>query len=340
MSGMVEEVRNKMSESSKELVSIVVSVYNVEAYLPKCLESVSRQTYDNLDIIIIDDGSTDGSGALCDAFAAKDARARVFHQENHGISAVRNRGQQEAFGDYLIFVDGDDYFHDEYVRLLYEAINKDGHQYPMAVCGYTRVYGEEGDITTSTDPVYTVRNRDELIKGFFDFSIYWSLSSNWDKMYRKSCLDIPFQKDYPICEDMESNLHAIFSKVDHAIFVSNILYFYRIREGQLTKAEEYEANKRRYVCSILFKHYWTVPDSLKQYRHHFLHILYQRLVIWKESLNGKDDRGDLRLASYYEKRTLLPFLFCRGITLRFKIHKVLQLYLILPFKRLVRRMKR
>lgn len=337
---MVEGMRNKMSESSKELVSIVVSVFNIEAYLPKCLESITRQTYHNLDIIIIDDGSTDGSGALCDAFAAKDTRARVFHQENHGIWAVRNRGQQEAFGDYLIFVDGDDYFHDDYVRLLYEAINKDGHQYPMAVCGYTRVYGEEGDITTLKDSVYTGRDRDELIKGFFDFSIYWSLSSNWDKMYRKSCLDIPFQRNYPICEDMESNLHAIFSKVDHAMFVSNILYFYRKREGQLTKAEDYEADKRRYVCSILFTHYLTVPKSLKHYRHLFLRTLYQRLVIWKKSLNGKDDREDLRLASYYEKKTLLPFIFSRGITLRFKVHRILQLYLILPFKRLVIRMKR
>lgn len=337
---MVEGMRNKMSESSKELVSIVVSVFNIEAYLPKCLESITRQTYHNLDIIIIDDGSTDGSGALCDAFAAKDTRARVFHQENHGLWAVRNRGQQEAFGDYLIFVDGDDYFHDDYVRLLYEAINKDGHQYPMAVCGYTRVYGEEGDITTLKDSVYTGRDRDELIKGFFDFSIYWSLSSNWDKMYRKSCLDIPFQRNYPICEDMESNLHAIFSKVDHAMFVSNILYFYRKREGQLTKAEDYEADKRRYVCSILFTHYLTVPKSLKHYRHLFLRTLYQRLVIWKKSLNGKDDREDLRLASYYEKKTLLPFIFSRGITLRFKVHRILQLYLILPFKRLVIRMKR
>lgn len=337
---MAEDKRNHMGKLSNELVSIVVSVYNIEAYLPKCLESITRQTYDNLDIILIDDGSTDSSGALCDSFAAKDARARVFHQENQGAWAVRNRGQQEAFGDYLIFVDGDDYFHDDYVRLLYEAINKDGHQYPMSVCGYTRVSGEEGDITTLTNPVFTVRNRDELIKGFFDFSIYWSLSSNWDKMYRKSCLDIPFQRNYPICEDVESNLRAIFSKVDHAIFVSNILYFYREREGQLTKAEDYEANKRRFVCSILFSHYWTVPKSLKQYRHLFLRILYQRLVIWKKPLNGKDDREELRLASYYEKKTLLPFLFCRGITLRFKVHRILQLYLILPFKRLVRRMKR
>lgn len=337
---MVEEVRKKMSESSKELVSIVVSVYNVEAYLPKCLESITRQTYQNLDIIIIDDGSTDGSGALCDAFAAKDARARVFHQENQGIWAVRNRGQLEALGDYLLFVDSDDYFHDDYVRLLYEAINKDGHPYPMAVCGYDRVSGDDGDITSQTDHVFTVRNRDELIKGFFDFSIYWSLSSNWDKMYRKSCLDIPFQRKYPRCQDMESNLHAIFSKVDHAIFIPNVLYHYRRREGQLTQTKDYQAIKSRCLCDIFYTNYLHVPDSLGQYRHFFLRTLYQRLFLWKDLLNGDKDKEDLRLISYYEKRTILPFLFSRGITLRYKIHKVLQLNLTLPFKRLAGRMKR
>ncbi len=325
-----------MNEFSQELISIVISVYNIEAYLPKCLESVTRQTYDKLDIIIIDDGSTDGSGALCDSFAEKDARARVFHQENHGLWAVRNRGQKEAYGDYLLFVDGDDYFHDDYVRLLYEAINKDGHQYPMAVCGYTRVNGDDGDITTLTASVFTVRNRDELINGFFAFT----LSPNWDKMYRKTCLDIPFQRNYPRCQDMESNLHAFFSKIDHAIFVSNVLYFYRVREGQLTRTADYLAVRKKCICSIFFNNYFAVPSSLKQYRHNFLHILYQRLVIWVESLNSIDDRDDLRLASYYEKRTILPFLFCRGITLKFKLHKVLQLNLTLPFKRRLRRMKR
>ena len=329
-----------MNGFPNELVSIVVSVYNVEAYLPKCLESVTRQTYDNLDIIIIDDGSTDGSGALCDSFAAKDARARVFHQENHGLWAVRNRGQQEAYGDYLLFVDGDDYFHDDYVRLLYEAINKDGHQYPMAVCGYTRISGDDGDVTTLTDPVFTVRNRDELINGFFDMSIYWSLSSNWDKMYRKSYLDVPFQRNYPRCQDMESNLHAIFSKIDHAIFVSNVLYYYRSRAGQLTKTKDYQAIKKRCICDILYTNYLNVPDTLGQYRHLFLHTLYRRLFLWKESLKGDEDQEDLRLISYYEKRTILSFLSCRGITSRSKIHKILQLNLILPFKRLVGRMKR
>ena len=337
---MAEEKRSRMGESSKELVSIVVSVYNVEAYLPKCLESVTRQTYDNLDIIIIDDGSTDGSGALCDAFAANDARARVFHQENHGLWAVRNRGQLEALGDYLLFVDGDDYFHDDYVRLLYEAINKDGHPYPMAVCGYDRISGDDGDITSQTDPVFTVRNRDELINGFFDFSIYWSLSSNWDKMYRKSCLDIPFQRNYPRCQDMESNLHALFSKIDHAIFIPNVLYHYRRREGQLTKTEDYQAIKRRCICDILYTNFLNVPESLGQYRHLFLHTLYKRLYLWKELINGDEDRDDLRLISYYERRTILPFLFCRGITLRYKIHKILQLNVTLPLKRLIGRMNK
>ena len=304
-----------------ELVSIVVSVHDLEDYLPKCLESISRQTYQDLDIILIDDGSSDNSGSICDSFAMNDPRVRVIHQENKGLWAVRNRGQQEAFGDYLLFVDGDDYFHDDYVRLLYEAINKDGHQYPMAVCGYSRVHGDEGDITSTEETVFSVRNRDQLIEGFFDGSIYWSLSSNWDKMYRKDCLDIPFQRDYPRCQDMDSNLHAIISKVDHAIFISNILYFYRIREGQLTMTKDYPSLMNNCISSILYTNYINIPESLQQYGHLFLRALYRRLVIWRESID-KD------------------LLFCKKIPIRFKIHKLIQLHFTSSFNRMIRNKKR
>lgn len=325
-----------VSALSKELVSIIVSVYNTEAYLPKCLESITRQTYDCLDIVLIDDGSTDSSGAICDSFAEKDSRARVFHQENHGLWAVRNRGQQEALGDYLLFVDSDDYFHDDYVRLLYGAINKDGHQYPMAICGYTRVYGDDGVIASSPDPTYSVKYRDQLIEGFFDGSLFLSLSYNWNKLYRKDYLVFPFQRPYPRCQDMESNLHLLFSKVDHAIFVSNELYFYRIREGQLTKTRDNLLIMYSCICSIFFNFFCTIPESLKQYKQYILLVLYRKLACWKDLLTCDNKIDDLPLVSYYVKRTILAFLFCRGISVKFKIHKIIQLYFTSPFKRSIR----
>ena len=94
---------------SGPLISVIVPVYNVEPYLTACVESVLRQTYSNLEVILLDDGSTDGSGRLCDGFAQKDARVRAVHQQNSGVSAARNAGLDMAKGDYLYFLDGDDW---------------------------------------------------------------------------------------------------------------------------------------------------------------------------------------------------------------------------------------
>ena len=102
---------------SGDLISIIVPVYNTEQFLPRCLACIERQTYRNLEIILVDDGSTDRSGAICDEFARKDPRARVIHQENQGLWAARNAGQRVAMGDFLIFPDSDDYFHADMLRL-------------------------------------------------------------------------------------------------------------------------------------------------------------------------------------------------------------------------------
>lgn len=135
---------------------------------------------------------------------------------------------------------------------------------------------------------------------------------------------------------MESNLHLLFSKVDHAIFVSNILYFYRIREGQLTKTKDNLTLKYKCICSIFYNFYCTIPESLKQYRYYLLLTLYRGLACWKESLNCDASIEDLNLVSFYEKKTILAFLFCRGISVKFKIHKLIQLYFTSPFKRSIR----
>ena len=101
-------------------ISIIVPVYNIIEYLPRCVESLRKQTYDKIEILLVDDGSTDGTAALCDALAAEDVRIRVFHKQNGGSSSARNLGIQEATGEYLGFVDSDDYVEpDMYERLLH-----------------------------------------------------------------------------------------------------------------------------------------------------------------------------------------------------------------------------
>lgn len=105
-------------------ISVIVPIYNVEKYLNKCIDSIVNQTYKNLEIILIDDGSTDGSGDICDEYAGRDMRIKVFHQENKGVVAARKVGIKNATGEYIGFVDGDDYIDSNMFAELYHLINK------------------------------------------------------------------------------------------------------------------------------------------------------------------------------------------------------------------------
>ena len=110
----------------KPLISVIVPVYNVEEYLPKCLESIINQTYKNLEIILVDDGSTDNSGIICEDYAEKDKRIKVVHQTNLGISAARNAGLDLCSGDYITFVDSDDYIECDEIEVLVDQIVPNG----------------------------------------------------------------------------------------------------------------------------------------------------------------------------------------------------------------------
>ena len=113
-------------DSKGHKVSVIIPVYNVRNYVSQCLESVVRQTFQNLEIFVIDDGSTDGSGELCDGFAETDSRILVLHTENHGLSAARNLGLDHASGDYLSFLDSDDWMEPDTIETLLNTVLRTG----------------------------------------------------------------------------------------------------------------------------------------------------------------------------------------------------------------------
>ena len=124
-----------------EQISVIIPVYNVEKYLSDCVESVLRQTYTDLEIILVDDGSKDASGRICDDYAKQDLRVRVIHKQNGGLSSARNAGIESANGQYLYFLDSDDWIAENAIELLYEAIKNT--QSDLALCNmqYTDVRG-------------------------------------------------------------------------------------------------------------------------------------------------------------------------------------------------------
>ena len=131
-----------------ELISIIVPVYNVECYLEKCIESICGQTFPRLEIILVDDGSTDRSGPICDEWAMKDPWIRVIHKENGGLSAARNAGIEAASGGWYMFVDSDDTITPDTIERMYEAAT--AHNCEMAVCNMVRIY-DDG----ATEPFYS-----------------------------------------------------------------------------------------------------------------------------------------------------------------------------------------
>ena len=123
----------------EELISVIVPIYNVEQYLEKCIESIISQTYKNLQIILIDDGSNDKSGKICNKYAEKDKRVVVIHKENAGVSEARNTGLDNAKGEWITFVDADDWIEEEYCQRLYNLVIETNSD--VALCGYNRVVG-------------------------------------------------------------------------------------------------------------------------------------------------------------------------------------------------------
>ncbi|EHZ61025.1 glycosyl transferase 2 family protein [Streptococcus pneumoniae GA47210] len=126
----------------EDLISIVVPVYNVEKYLKKSIESILNQTYQNIEILLVDDGSTDSSGKICESFSKVDPRIRVFHKENGGLSDARNFGIEQMKGQYVAFIDSDDYISKDYVWKLYSSIKNNDSE--VSICSFLLV-DEKGE---------------------------------------------------------------------------------------------------------------------------------------------------------------------------------------------------
>ena len=169
-----------------ELVSVIVSIYNIEAYLPRCLESLKAQSYTNLEIILVDDGSTDSSGKICDEYAVSDSRARVIHHDhNIGLWAARNTGQDAATGEYLWFPDGDDYFHRDIVKVMYEAINLNtdsGEKYDVAFIGCKQTSRLDEDVMAEMHPIFIEKTLDEVMEAFIRPTDDFTGRNIWNKL--------------------------------------------------------------------------------------------------------------------------------------------------------------
>ena len=218
-------------------VSVIVPIYNTRPFLEECVRSILNQQFSEpFEVLLVDDGATDGCDVLCDELAAQDRRIRVFHQENQGLSGARNTGIDAARGRYYAFVDADDVVHPGYLQALYDACET--HDAYMAICAVEDV-NEDG--SSQDPPEYTLPaetgvfvGKDLLNRFYAPNGTYYTVA--WNKLYRAEVWKLLHYPEGRLHED-DFVAHRLFWRCDKVVCLDAPLYNYRLRKGSICRTE-------------------------------------------------------------------------------------------------------
>lgn len=301
------------------MISVIVPIYNVEEYLSTCIESILNQTYKDLEILLIDDGSTDNSGKICDEYAKQDHRCIVIHQLNKGEAEARNTGLDHATGEYISFIDGDDYIHPQMFEILHEALQKGDYDFSMTL--YKEVHNKE---TSLFIPNYTFQelNQDQLIYGLYNSSRkrnnYPEISFHvvWNKLYKRSTIK-SFKFIDTSSEDTVFN-NSIFLTCKKSIVINQIMYYWVQRRNSIT----HQSINKRYINKIIsFQQCLTnIPSSYPKYKGIALEKLYKSfLYVRLYSWNTPYQAQAVSLINRMHKKHKKEFIYNRYISSKYKI---------------------
>ena len=207
-----------------QLVSIIVPVYNVENYLPKCIDSILAQTYTHIEVILVNDGSQDSCPQICDEYAGKDSRVRVIHQTNGGRSRARNVGLDSATGEYIMFVDADDWVDADYVEKLYDVAISNNAQ--LAVGRYRLVYSDSV-LDESTGEILVLEDAEPLEFYVRGYANYQNANAVWVKLYQRELLEGIRFVEGKYFEDVMF-VTRVYAKCTKCIYFDQALYNYNI----------------------------------------------------------------------------------------------------------------
>ncbi|MBC7364852.1 MAG: glycosyltransferase family 2 protein, partial [Candidatus Aminicenantes bacterium] len=240
---------------SDTFFSIIIAAYNTEKYIRECLDSILGQTFYNYEVIIVDDGSTDGTGMICEEYAIRYDKIKVIHQENRGLLKARKTGLEAALGSYIIFVDSDDYIAKSMLKEVYEIISKN-KDVDMILFGMKRFYDNEA-IMEKCDyyPIkkyhYTICKKDNLLDIMIDST---KLNNIVTKIIKKDIIDLSIYDKFDrlsYAEDLYQSFNFII-RSNKIISINKEYYFYRIRQGSLTHIDSFEKLKDVYKVRKIF----------------------------------------------------------------------------------------
>ncbi len=263
-------------------ISIIAPIYKVEEYLVRCIESLIAQTYHNIEIILVDDGSPDGSGAICDEYVAKDSRIRVFHIPNGGVAKARQLGVENSTGEYIVFVDPDDWLPDDSLENLYSEFVSD---VDIVIGQYDKVVGLKETPLRDLGPV--ILNNEEYQR----LVIAWNFRiAPWARLYRRSLFDSDSFPKFKNSQDWLMNVHVAFKVREVKIIEKSVYYhYYNEKSASSTFSTTYKYEKS--LCSELkaiISKYNRFDYYKKEYAKGVLKCI-KRVVSVNENISTNDE---------------------------------------------------
>lgn len=286
-------------------ISVIIPVYMVEKYLNECVESVTGQTYSNLEIILVDDGSKDNCPLICDEWANRDSRIKVIHKENGGLSDARNAGIEKATGDYIAFVDSDDWIKEDMYAKMLDALQKENADF--CACNITSCYD---DHTVSWGAsAYTVGDSQKILAMLYDNTKFPVAA--WNKLYKRDCWNtIRFPKG-KLCEDAFTT-YLLVHNAGKIVQIIDPLYCYRIRPQSIMtssfskkKMDEEEAWRQNY--DFVKTHY----PSLRKKALDFYLQKVSRMILNMTPAEKKEFSTEYRYLKGIQKKNL-PYVLIKS----------------------------
>lgn len=234
-------VHKEVMAVDMELISVIVPVYNAAAFLDKCIQSIIEQTYSQLEIILVNDGSIDESGDICKKYEKIDKRISVYHQQNRGLSAARNTGIENAKGKYLCFVDADDWLDRKYCEELYHVVKV--YHTQIALCDFFKIRSEEEVKQTKKSGRTAEYSQTEILYWLSDWKSqeYARLVVAWNKLYARECFEKLRYPEGKLHED-EFVIHHILEKCPRVAVIEDGLYYYRQHTESIMGRNDFGTN--------------------------------------------------------------------------------------------------
>ena len=291
------------------MISIIVTIYNTGKYLRQCVDSILKSTFQDYELILIDDGSSDGSGDICDEYASRDNRIVVFHKSNAGVSEARNTGLSMAKGDYILFVDGDDLIHPNMIQVLFDAIHEDDYDFSM-VKGLMVKEGECDDYLNDKNlglnTNHVALSQSDMIKGLYGPSGQdFQYIVVWNKLYKSHLVqDLRFIRTGS--EDTEWTNRALM-RIKKGVLVNEELYYWIQHPSSMTHLGINPTLVDRINSYALCLN--AIPQDKPQYRAWCLEKLFKVILHTRYNAEGSDleDNAKLLASSVY-KQTINDFL--------------------------------